>query len=75
MRVVLREGIAQDELVPYVDQCCGTPMIQGEGLIPAEAYPLTVMHQDDNGYVYLLLDGCLISAPTIDFDFIHEGGE
>jgi len=48
---------------------------QDNGWIPnATYYPLTVVHQDDDGYLILLLDvndaSSTVIAQTIDFDFI-----
>ena len=48
--------------------------ITTEGFIPSEAYPLKLIHADDNGYLILLLDAeddnSTIVVHSIDFDFI-----
>ena len=48
-----------------------------EGYIQEDEYPLTVVHQDDSGYILLLMnseDGdSLIVAYSIDFDYGPEG--
>ena len=48
--------------------------ITTEGFIPSNAYPLRLIHSDDNGYLVLLLDAeddnSTIVVYSGDFDFI-----
>ena len=41
--------------------------------IPNSTYPIKVLHQTDEGLVYLLLNDEVVVGNSIDFDFI--GGE
>ena len=41
--------------------------------IPDSAYPLQVLHQDDDGLVYLLVDDTVVIGQSIDFDYQTEG--
>ena len=87
MRVVPREDLDKDLLMPYRKlvlqeaYVCGSLSFDGNmpniiGYIPTEAYPLKLIHSDDNGYLILLLDehddDSTIIANSIDFDFIEE---
>jgi len=52
--------------------------ITTEGFIPSEAYPLKLIHADDNGYLILLLDAeddnSTIVVHSIDFEHgVDEG--
>ena len=40
--------------------------------IPDSAYPVKVLHQDDDGLVYLLLNGAVVVGQSIDFDYVNE---
>ena len=40
--------------------------------IPDSAYPIQVLHQDDDGIVYLLLNDEVTVGDSIDFDFMHD---
>ena len=40
--------------------------------IPDSAYPLKVLHQGDDGLVYLLLNGAVVVGQSIDFDYVNE---
>ena len=40
--------------------------------IPDSAYPLKVLHQGDDGLVYLLLGGAVVVGQSIDFDYVNE---
>ena len=75
MFVIPRKDLDKDLLMPY------QPLkLENDGeedrYIPADAYPLKLIHADDNGYVILLMDeqddNSLIVAQSIDFDFIKE---
>jgi hypothetical protein len=50
--------------------------ITTEGFIPSEAYPLRLVHSDDNGYLVLLLDeqdaNSTIVVHSIDFEETEE---
>ncbi len=35
-------------------------------------YPIRVLHQDDDGLVYLLLNNEVVVGDSIDFDFMHD---
>ena len=35
-------------------------------------YPIQVLHQNDDGRVYLLLNNEVVVGDSIDFDFINE---
>ena len=84
MRVIPREDLDRDLdkylLIPYRKLVLGERMYEEEetrdGYIPSEAYPLKVIHSDDNGYLILLLDehddNSTIVAQSIDFDFIAD---
>jgi len=37
--------------------------------IPDSAYPVQVLHQDDNGLVYLLMGDEVVIGQSIDFDY------
>ena len=41
--------------------------------IPDSAYPVKVLHQGDDGLVYLLLNGAVVVGQSIDFDYVNEG--
>ena len=52
--------------------------ITTEGFIPSEAYPLKLIHSDDNGHLILLLDeqdaNSTIVVHSIDFEHgVDEG--
>ena len=79
MRVVPREDLHKDEEIAY------TPLQLFEDYpdlntswdyIPKEAYPLKVVHSDDEGNLILLLDetdaNTTIITDSIQFDFIEE---
>ena len=85
MFVIPRKDLDKDLLMPY--QPLRHHMLHDLKLengrdgeedmyIPADAYPLKLIHSDDNGYVILLMDeqddNSLIVAQSIDFDFIKE---
>jgi len=79
MRVVPREDLDKDLLMPYRKLVLQEAYVCGSstgGYIPAEAYPLKLIHSDDNGYLILLLDeyddDSTIIANSIDFDFLIE---
>ena len=80
MRVIPRAGVDPDELMPYRKLVLEEHMYEeeetGDGYIPTAAYPLKLIHSDDNGYLILLLDehndDSTIIANSIDFDFIEE---
>ena len=40
--------------------------------IPDSAYPVKVLHQGDDGLVYLLLNGVVVVGQSIDFDYVNE---
>jgi len=46
------------------------------GYIPADAYPLKVIHSDDQGNLILLLDeqddDSMIIVQSMDFDFVSD---
>jgi hypothetical protein len=41
----------------------------GNRIIPDSAYPVQVLHQDDNGFVYLLMGDNVVVGQSIDFDY------
>ena len=55
----------------FVDHDCdlGDGCECGCRTIPDSAYPLQVLHQDDNGLVYLLLGDEVVVGQSIDFDY------
>ena len=78
MKVRPRADLDKDLLIPY------RPLRIGHGrrwgvepkYIPQDAYPLKLIHQDDDGYVILLMDekddNSTIIASSIDFDFLLD---
>ena len=75
MRVVPRKDLDKDLLMPY------QPLkLENDGeedrYIPAEAYPLKLIHSDNSGFVILLMDetddNSTIMAHSADFDFILD---
>ena len=83
MRVTHRADLPKDTEAPYCklrlqDIFWGeTTRNIDDGSIPIDAYPLQVVHSDDDGYLILLLDendeNSTILVQSIDFDFIEEG--
>mgnify|MGYP003124811568 FL=1 len=75
IRVVPREDLDKNLLMPYQQL-----KLENDGkenrYIPAEAYPLKLIHSDNSGFVILLLDenddSSTIIASSSDFDFILD---
>jgi hypothetical protein len=78
---VVRKDLERDETEAFYGILTGqnaqSCLDASSKTIPDSAYPIRVLHQDDNGLVYLLLNNEAVVAQSIDFDFTEEykGGE
>tara|TARA_R100001086_G_C11682414_1_gene216159 strand:+ start:298 stop:540 length:243 start_codon:yes stop_codon:yes gene_type:complete len=70
---VVREDLKYDNTEAFYGSIDSWGCIESStGTIPNSAYPIKVLHQDDNGLVYLLLDDDVVVAQSIDFDIVLE---
>lgn len=53
----------------YYSNIPGDLLDRSSNTIPNSAYPLRVVHQDDGGFIYLLLNDEIVVAQSIDFDY------
>tara|TARA_R100000656_G_scaffold116428_1_gene89552 strand:- start:20 stop:562 length:543 start_codon:yes stop_codon:yes gene_type:complete len=66
----VREDLKNDETEAHV-----MPLVtvhSADMTISDSDYPIRVLHQDDDGLVYLLLNNEVVVGDSIDFDFMKE---
>ena len=66
---IVREDLKDNGTEAYYSSVPVNLLEQSGKTIPDSAYPLKVVHQDDNGLVYLLLNDEIVVSQSIDFDY------
>jgi|7_EtaG_2_1085326.scaffolds.fasta_scaffold14268_2 hypothetical protein len=68
----VREDSKNDGTEAHVMPLTSTASLPADMTISDSDYPIQVLHQDDDGLVYMLLNNEVVVGDSIDFDFMHD---